>query len=512
MGDSFAAGLVGVVLDGRYRLDALLGEGGMGAVYRAHHVAMERKVAVKLLKSHLTNDGVALQRFAREARATMRVDSPHAVKVLDFGVTPQNDYYMVLEYLDGRSVQRELDVDGVFAPLRVLRIASQALHALGAAHRGGIVHRDIKPENILLLRVGDDPDHTKVLDFGVAKLLEGAARSDRSALALTQGGVVFGTPEYMSPEQACGRQLDGRSDLYSLAATMFAMLTGTALYNAKNALDWLTHHVTVPPPRLADARPELAAFPALEQLVQRCLAKRREERPPTAEAMAALIGELAPTLARASRATVKPSRTIAPAASAYVETLPHLAPSMEPRSPGSSTSQVLLAARPSRRGLWLATGALVAAAIVLGTIRVATRAEDQILARGSVVGPWHDATAGRAASDVTSTETQDSTPPFGPPDATVGAAPPPSSIRTNPDIARHLASAEEAGLQRRWLVELAEADAVLQIDPHNARALLLAADAELGSGDLPHGCKYLHELGRNSAARARAHQAGCPGD
>src|SRR5580765_2843375 len=109
---TFAEGLVGVVLDERYRLDALLGEGGMGAVFRAHHLAMDRKVAVKLLKPHLAGDQAALRRFAREARATLKVDSPHAVKVLDFGVTPLGDYYMVLEYLDGRTVQRELEIDG----------------------------------------------------------------------------------------------------------------------------------------------------------------------------------------------------------------------------------------------------------------------------------------------------------------------------------------------------------------------------------------------------------------
>src|SRR3954470_20323213 len=186
MSESFAEGLVGIVLDGRYRLDALLGEGGMGAVFRAHHLAMDRKVAVKLLKPHLTSDEVALRRFAAEARRTMRVDSPHAVKVLDFGVTEGKDYYMVLEYLDGRTVQRELEIDGPFAPSRVLHIARQTLQALGAAHASGLVHRDIKPDNLLLMRVGDDPDYTKVLDFGVAKLMEGAAKSSRSQLSLTQ--------------------------------------------------------------------------------------------------------------------------------------------------------------------------------------------------------------------------------------------------------------------------------------------------------------------------------------
>jgi tRNA A-37 threonylcarbamoyl transferase component Bud32 len=504
MGDNFVAGLVGEVLDGRYRLDALVGEGGMGAVYRAQHLAVERKVAVKLLKPHLTNDDVALQRFAREARATMRVDSPHAVKILDFGVTPQHQCYMVLEYLDGRSVQRELDVDGAFAPPRVLHIARQILHALGAAHRNGIIHRDIKPENVLLLRVGDDPDHAKVLDFGVAKLMEGAARSDRSALALTQVGMVFGTPEYMSPEQACGHQLDGRSDLYSLAATMFAMLTGCAMYNAKSPLDWLTHHATVPPPHLTDVRPELAVYPDLDRFLQRCLAKRREERAPTAEAMAAMLQQLESTLTREPPAADATGRTTGPATgpavSVYVETLP---PQI------TSTSEALLAARPRRRGVWIAIAALVAMGIVVGTIAIAARPADRaqlVAARDAAATDGGAVTAHEIESDSHRARSQM------PPDAAVSADAPVPHPRSNPDIARHLAAAEAAGREHRWLLELEEADAVLTMDRYNARALLLAADAELGSGDLVHGCNYLHALGRDPTARARARQAGCPGD
>ncbi|HEU4734223.1 MAG TPA: protein kinase [Kofleriaceae bacterium] len=298
----FAQGLVGITLDGRYRLDAVLGEGGMGAVFRATQLAMERKVAVKLLKPHLTSDEAALQRFAREARATLKVESPHAVKILDFGVTPLGDYYMVLEYLDGRTVQRELEIDGPFAPRRVAHIARQALHALGAAHHQGLIHRDVKPDNLLLMRVGSDPDYTKILDFGVAKLMQGAA-GDPAQLALTAAGMVFGTPEFMSPEQACGHALDGRSDLYSLAATMFVMLTGTGLFECKTAIEWLTHHAQTPAPRLATVRAELAAYPELDDLLQRCLAKHREQRPESAEAMAELIARIEPTLTRSAPPT-----------------------------------------------------------------------------------------------------------------------------------------------------------------------------------------------------------------
>jgi hypothetical protein len=323
---NFAQGLIGVTLDGRYRLDAVLGEGGMGSVFRATQLAMDRKVAVKLLKPHLTSDEAALQRFAREARATLKVDSPHAVKILDFGVTPLRDYYMVLEYLDGRTVQRELEIDGPFAPARVAHIARQALHALGAAHDQGLIHRDVKPDNLLLMRAGSDPDYTKILDFGVAKLMQGAA-GDPSQLALTAAGMVFGTPEFMSPEQACGHALDGRSDLYSLAVTMFVMLTGTGLFEGKTAIDWLTHHARTPAPRLAMVRPELAAYPELDDLLQRCLTKHREQRPETAAAMAALIAEVEPTLARPSAVTAPP-------------VIPGQAPRQAPRhAPGDTTDQ-----------------------------------------------------------------------------------------------------------------------------------------------------------------------------
>jgi serine/threonine-protein kinase len=503
--DGFAEGLVGIVLDGRYRLDAVLGEGGMGAVFRAHHLAMDRKVAVKLLKPHLTNDDAALQRFAREARVTMRVDSPHAVKLLDFGVTPQRDYYMVLEYVDGRTVQRELDVDGAFAPRRVLHIARQALHALAAAHASGLVHRDIKPENMLLSREGDDADFTKLLDFGVAKLMEGAARSDRSKLAITAAGMVFGTPEYMSPEQACGLPLDPRSDLYSLAATMFAMLTGCALYRASSALEWLTLHATEAAPHLAEARPELAAYPELDQLLQRCLLKRRDARPQDANELARLIAELEPTLDRAPAAAPPAAsmtvHALPTSQSAYIEALP-------------TTTGALVASR-ARRGLWLGLGALVVAGMIAAAVAIAVR--------GKEAGPRTSELGLRTATDAAiarNVAPTDAAPLVAevPRDAAVAHAPPESEVRSpkpevpNPAIAHHIAAAESAGHAKRWLVELEEADAALRLDPHDVRARYLIGDALLGSGDLEHGCKYLRDLGRNPTARARAHQAGCPGD
>ncbi|HEY1548839.1 MAG TPA: serine/threonine-protein kinase [Kofleriaceae bacterium] len=482
MSGSFAEGLVGIVLDGRYRLDAVIGEGGMGAVFRAHHLAMDRKVAIKLLKPHLTADEAALQRFAREARATMRVESPHAVKVLDFGITPHRDYYMVLEYLDGRTVQRELDVDGPFAPKRAIHIVAQAARALGAAHASGLVHRDIKPDNLLLLRSGDDPDFTKVLDFGVAKLMEGAARSTRSQLSITQAGTVFGTPEFMSPEQACGQPLDGRSDIYSLAATMFAMLTGRGLFVASSAIEWLTSHVRTPPPHLVDGLPELAPLEALDDVLQRCLAKRPEHRPQSAKALVAELEALDDTkptpVAFADTAAHKPVIVSTFSPSAFVSPL---APTLDEPI-----------ARTSRRGTWsamAAAGLLVVAAIVVA----ATRSKPAPVTPPPLPAPpappaptlRHNATASPANA---------------------GRAAPPEAVRSTID--KYLAEAEAAkqsGNRMRWV---SQADSALRLDPTSVRAKLLLAEGLIAYGDLDHGCKYLRELGRNPAAVAMA-KASC---
>ena len=543
MSESFAAGLVGIVLDDRYRLDALLGEGGMGAVYRAHHLQMDRRVAVKLLKPHLTSDDTQVQRFLREARSTMKVDSDHAVKVIDFGVTPQRDYYMVLEYLDGRTVQRELDVDGAFAPPRVLHIAKQALHALGAAHAVGLVHRDIKPDNILLMRVGDDGDYTKMLDFGVAKLMEGASGSDRSKLAITQAGMVFGTPEYMSPEQACGQALDGRSDLYSLACTMFAMLTGCGMYNAKSPIEWLTMHARTPPPHLADGLSALAQYTELDAVLQKCLAKRREDRPQTAAQMIAMLDAVTPTLGKATSVSssaqglamqaaqssfftaIDPNATLPPNAPPIV--VPAALPFAKTMMPGtldrpivtgptpvSTTTGVIAEVKGSRRGLWLVLGAAGVLAMIVAVVVAAShghRTKGQALAKTTERDAKTDPVRADAAAPTpppidAGIEIDAGTPDAGRPDAGVRHGGP------NPDVARMIGEAELAQKAGNRLKQIAMADAALQLDPRNSRAKFLLADGLLATGDRDRGCKYLRDLGKNPTARSRATQAGCPSD
>jgi serine/threonine protein kinase len=572
----FAQGLVGITLDGRYRLDAVLGEGGMGSVFRATQLAMDRKVAVKLLKPHLLSDEQALQRFAREARATLKVESPHAVKVLDFGVTPLRDYYMVLEYLDGRTVHRELEIDGPFAPARVAHVARQALAALGAAHAQGLIHRDVKPDNLLLMRVGNDADYTKILDFGVAKLMQGAA-GNTSQLALTAAGMVFGTPEFMSPEQACGQTLDGRSDLYSLAATMYVMLTGTTLFQGKTAIELLTHHARTPAPHLDVARPELAAYPELDQLLQRCLAKHRSQRPESAAAMDALIRAIEPALTRPpgprAPAAAPASPTPPPVihTSSYFEALRDTDPA-EARAPAAApdpaaasasspfSSSLPRIARPRRRlAMWL--GGIAAASVLglgfgfamRGTSRSASMNEsitsgaDPVpdpprAANGSTNGSANGAPSGTDPGGSAGGADPGGTTPEGarsgtvtpvrvaaPGERTTATAAPrapreleggtggsgrggPRTPARNAAAEEHLRNAEEAFRAGNHLRQIAEADIALRADPRSARARYLVGDGLLKTGDLDRGCKYLRELKRNPMARDRARAGGCPGD
>jgi serine/threonine-protein kinase len=523
---SFAEGLVGLTLDGRYRLDAVLGEGGMGAVFRATHLAMDRKVAVKLLKPHLSSNEASLQRFAREARSTMKVDSPHVVKVLDYGVTPLRDYYMVLEYLDGRTVQRELDIDGVFAPARVVHIARQALHALAAAHAMGLIHRDIKPENILLMRSGADPDYTKLLDFGVAKLMEGAAKSDQSQLALTQVGTVFGTPEFMSPEQACGHALDGRSDLYSLAGTMFAMLTGCGLFEAGSAIEWLTHHVRTPPPNITMVRPELVAYPELDELLQRCLAKHRDQRPRNAVELDELLAKIEPSLGRpAGTAPSASSKVKVFSTSTFFEALPMetvdpgatLTPSASAKItvPTSSTSGMLRTVKQRRSGLYLGLGAL----LVLGMMSVAI---------GVAMSKRSTITSGSASTSDASTvaipdaavvEVDAAIAEVIPDAAAPDAVPQPPEVpavagsnrpKNNAALAKALRDAEAAFRENRHIAQMGAAQLALEADPRNVRARYLFGDALIKNGHVERGCTYLRALKRIPLAVSRANAAGCP--
>jgi len=267
--------LLGTLLAGRYRIEELIGSGGMGAVYRAEHVHMRKAVAVKVLHKEMTAFPEVVARFEREAVAAGRIEHPHVVSASDFGQLEDGSFYLVLEFVEGQSLAKLVASAGPLAPLRALGIARQITEALAAAHGVGIVHRDLKPDNVMLLAKDDEPDFVKVLDFGIAKI---KVEETTEQPALTQIGTVFGTPEYMSPEQARGELVDARADLYTVGVILYEMLAGKSPFKSDDLVVLLTRHLTAdPPPLAADLDPMIA------ELVALLLQKSRELRVQTAQ-------------------------------------------------------------------------------------------------------------------------------------------------------------------------------------------------------------------------------------
>src|SRR5215469_1509166 len=235
--------MVGLTLGGKYRVVRLLGEGGMGAVYEGEQQlgTTKRKVAIKTLHPHLSRDPKIKARFEREVGTIAELEHPNTIQVHDFGSTPDGILYIVMEFLQGRSLADLLEKEGALSPERALHVVDQVCGSLEEAHGRGIVHRDLKPDNVVLVERAGKKDFVKVLDFGIAKR---ANEEDRNEQKLTQQGMVLGTPPYMSPEQFTGKPLDLRSDIYSLGVMAYEMLTGKLPFNATTAWEWATQHMT----------------------------------------------------------------------------------------------------------------------------------------------------------------------------------------------------------------------------------------------------------------------------
>ncbi len=255
------APLLGQVIAERYRVTGTLGKGGMGLVYRAEHVLMHKSVAIKVLHRELGWLPEVVARFEREAIAAGRLDHPHVATAMDFGRLEDGSFYLVLEFVQGTSVADLLD-GGVVPEARAARIASQICDALAAAHQAGIVHRDLKPENIMLVDRPGEGDFVKVLDFGIAKVaMDDTAEEDRTGHLLTRRGTVFGTPQYMAPEQAAGELVDHRCDLYTVGLILYEMLVGYAPFRDDDVGKVLTMQIKTPAPPLPDfVDPELSAI------------------------------------------------------------------------------------------------------------------------------------------------------------------------------------------------------------------------------------------------------------
>jgi serine/threonine protein kinase len=276
------------VLGGQFRIDALLGQGGMGMVYRGVQLSVNRAVAIKLITASAPNQAELVKRFRREAEATARLSHPNTVRLFDFGVTESQELYMVMELLAGTDLSVHLQERQALPLPEALQITRQVLQALCEAHALGIVHRDLKPGNVFLARVHGGEVMAKVMDFGIAGIEQA-----RDTQKLTMTGAVMGTPAYMSPEQAQGLPVDARSDLYSLGVMLFEMLTGRPPFEADTVVSLLLAHVTKPPPRLAEVRNDIPQLVAAQSLLDLLLAKTPDQRFASAAAALEAVDALA---------------------------------------------------------------------------------------------------------------------------------------------------------------------------------------------------------------------------
>jgi serine/threonine-protein kinase len=284
MGDA----LVGQTLAGKYRIEERISEGGMGTVYRATHVLMEKAVAIKVLHPSLAADDKIVARFTREAKAASRISNPHALNVTDFGESENGIVFLVMEYLRGKTLKEVIRGESPLPLARVVEVTRQICGALDAAHAEGVVHRDLKSDNIMLEEVAGGSDWAKVLDFGIAKIQEPVGQDPE----LTAPNLIIGTPQYMSPEQCSqASDIDSRSDIYSLGIILYEMLTGHVPFTGESATTIMLKHLQEAPPSVLDERKDLP--PAVGEVVARALSKLPDERQQSA-------GELAEAFAAAA--------------------------------------------------------------------------------------------------------------------------------------------------------------------------------------------------------------------
>jgi serine/threonine-protein kinase len=295
--------LVGRTLDGRYRIEAVLGEGGMGLVYRARHAGLNKALAIKVLRPEVSRDAEVMSRFQQEAQSASAIGNHHIIDISDFGALPDGSTYFVMEFLDGIALTTAIEEQQPIPAARVIKVARQLCDALGAAHERNIVHRDLKPDNIYLVKRGSDTDFVKVLDFGIAKV-------GGSSSKLTKAGQVFGTPHYMSPEQCAGANVDARTDIYALGVILYEMSTGRVPFDADNLMGILTKHIYERPvaPRDLPSAPGLP--PGLEAVIMKCLTKSADARYQTMAEMRADLDRL--ESGALPRAVTETGRTVLP--------------------------------------------------------------------------------------------------------------------------------------------------------------------------------------------------------
>ncbi len=265
--------MIGTLAAGRYRVMKLLGEGGMGQVYLAEHVAIEKRVALKVLRAEYATKGEIVTRFQQEAISASRIKHPNVLDVFDFGQLDNGCFFLAMEFLEGNDLADEITRRRVLDAAMGIRVSMQICRALAAAHANGVVHRDMKPENVFLQRTADGEEIVKIVDFGIAQLRSKDDSVVETKRRLTRTGMIFGTPEYMAPEQASGKHADLRADIYAVGIIMYEMFTGAVPFTGETFLGVLTKHLNEPAPPMSQVFPELAISPSLQAVIMRALEK-----------------------------------------------------------------------------------------------------------------------------------------------------------------------------------------------------------------------------------------------
>jgi serine/threonine-protein kinase len=366
--------LLGSVIDDRYEVSEVLGEGGMGTVYRVRHRILERAFALKVLRADLSRDSDLGVRFTREAKAAASISHPNVVQITDFGSLPSGQPYFVMELLVGDSISTVIGKGGPLPAARAVRMLLQIVDALSAAHIAGIVHRDLKPDNIFVCNTPSGDEVVKVLDFGLAKVA-GQSR-------LTKAGLVFGTPHYMSPEQASGGAIDERTDLYALGVVMYEMFTGRVPFEADTYMGVLTKHLYVEPTPPSVLLGEPAELGALEQVILRCLEKKPEKRYESMVALAAELRRVA-SFSEIGELKVQPAEIVEP------RERHRLADELELPTAGEVDFALARAGLGSRPvPMWVAASAALAGFALVTTILIAVTSRSGGSSRAaSVPGP-----------------------------------------------------------------------------------------------------------------------------